>query len=67
MDRWEHTVESLKANATLDEERVLLNGLGSDGWELVSVVIWRDSYTLYYLKRRVVDVGTYRDQAQSGS
>ena len=60
MEQWEYKVDAVKTASTAGEEQSALNKLGKDGWELVSVLVWRDAYTMYYMKRRIVDTAAYR-------
>jgi len=54
---WEYTVETLPLDHTGPTPNEILNALGADGWELVSVISQPSSgavYVILFLKREIV-------------
>lgn len=61
MEQWQYEKFSVPYNGKDGSDIVKLNELGSQGWELVSVIQWGDrDRTIFYLKRRVPDATAYR-------
>lgn len=53
---WEYTVETIPLDHTGPTPNEILNALGSDGWELVSVVSQAANgsiYVILFLKRQI--------------
>jgi len=51
-ERWEYQVV-LTTYIYLDGNVKHINNLGREGWDVISVVPWSDSYLVFTLKRRV--------------
>ena len=51
-ERWEYQVV-LSTWGSLDANVKKINNLGREGWDVISVVPWSDSYLVFTLKRRV--------------
>lgn len=59
MEEWEYRVTCVKRGTSARDEEALLNGLGREGWELVST-FWSEGSWHYLKRRRPPAAGAYR-------